>query len=416
MKNEIKKVKKTDAKTGIDSVSKEKISRHKLFSLFIQGAILSFANALISYIMSSYLVQYMDEKYINFVYLVPNVISILLIFYFGKIIRKIGLFSGAILNGIILFLSLYLQVIAKDNIVPIVASLIFYQISSVLSMIFIDYYIEKKATGDLMGNIKGTQWSFLNGAFLIGPLAMGILLSISNFKAVFLLAAFVVMPALYLFFSEFKDEKIKLDKDIKIKFDLKKIIKDKAVFKISIISFILHFFYCWMSIYIPIYMNKDLGLGWDQIGIILAIILLPFAIIQYPAGKIADKYLGEKEMLLLGLLLMAISTIALFFVDGIIMFTLFLFITRVGAALVEIMREIYLFKNITEKDIDKLSFYKAVAPFAYIVGPSLASIVLVFFDTKLMFLLLGGVILSGILVAWRIKDTKVNFKSKFLEM
>ena len=111
-----------------------------------------------------------------------------------------------------------------------------------------------------------------------------------------------------------------------------------------------------MVVFTPIYMNKVLGLTWDKVGIISALILLPFVIFQYPAGKIADKYWGEKELLFLGILIMGISTIGLFFTHSIWAFVGLLFCTRIGASIIEIMREVYLYKNLNAGNIDCLLY------------------------------------------------------------
>ena len=39
--------------------------------------------------------------------------------------------------------------------------------------------------------------------------------------------------------------------------------------------------------------------------------LIPFVLIEYPAGWLADKYLGETEMLTLGFVIIGIAVLAL---------------------------------------------------------------------------------------------------------
>jgi len=147
----------------------------------------------------------------------------------------------------------------------------------------------------------------------------------------------------------------------------------------------------------------------------MSIVLIPFIIFQYPAGKVADKYLGEKELLMISTLILGVSTIALFFVKNVFWFTLILFLTRIGASILEIIREVYLYKNLDASNIDLISFYKLVSPLSWVIGPMLSSILLNIFDMKYLFLILGIIILVvGIPVLWNLKDTKVNFKSKII--
>lgn len=415
-KKEKKLIKKEIEKTEkIIESEIEFIRKKKLKSLFIQGAFFSFASALLSYTLSSYLSKFINDKYVSLVYLIPNIVSVVLIFFFGKIIKRFGIFRAALIDIIILISSLVLQIFIKQEAFFVIFTIILYQISSSLSFVFIDYYVEKYSLDGSTGDTKGLQWTLKNLTFLFGPIIAGFILSKLGFDFIFGLSALMIIPPMILFIKSFKN--IKITKTRTVSINMKKILKNDSIFRISIVSFLLNLFYCWMAIYIPIYMNKDLNLNWDMIGIIIGIILIPFVIIQYPAGKIADKWLGEKELLITGFIVMSVSTFLLFFTKNIIVFTLLLFTTRIGASMVEIMREVYLYKKVSTKNIDLISFYKTMSPSAYIVGPILASIILTFFEIKSLFLFLGVILLvSSILVLWNLKDTKVNFKSKFIEM
>ncbi len=394
---------------------KEFIRKTKLKLLFIQGAFFSFASALLSYVISSYLSDYIQDKYVSIVYLISNIFCFLIVFNFGKIIKKIGLFKSVIFNMLILFLSLILQLIIKQNIFTIASTIILYQITSALVYVFMDYYVEKYSLDGSTGDTKGLQLTIMNFTFLLGPLSAGFLLERFGFSFLFFLSIIFTIPTFFIFIKHFKNIKITGTKTIKIK--LKKVLKNNAVFRISIVSLILNTFFCLVNIYTPIYMSKNLGLSWDKIGIILAIILIPFIIFQYPAGKIADKYLGQKELLITSIIVMGVSTCALFFTKNVITFTIALFFTRVGASVVEIMRDVHFYKNINSRSLDFLCFYKSMTSFAYIIGPIISSLILTFFNIKFLFLFLGIIIvISGVLVLWNLKDTKVNFKSKFIEM
>ncbi len=415
-KAEKKIIKKEIEKTeDIIASEVEFIRKKKLGSLFVQGAFFSFATALLSYILSSYLARFIDEKYVSLVYLLPNIIAVILIFFFGKIIKKFGIFKVALFNMILLMFSLISQIFIKQEAFFVIFTIILYQITSSIFFVFVDYYVEKYSVDGTTGNTKGIQWTLMNLTFLFGPLVAGILLSKLGFDFVFGLSAIMTLPTIFLFVKSFKNIKITHTRTVSI--NIKKVLKNDSIVRISIVSFLLNLFYCWMAIYVPIYMNKTLGLEWNKIGIIIGIILIPFVIIELPAGKIADKWLGEKELLMTGFIIISISTFLLFFTTNIIVFTLLLFTTRIGASAIEIMREVYLYKKVSTKNIDLISFYKIMSPLAYIVGPILASIILTFSDMKVLFLYLGVILLvTGLSVLWGLKDTKVNFKSKFIEM
>jgi MFS family permease len=52
--------------------------------------------------------------------------------------------------------------------------------------------------------------------------------------------------------------------------------------KVFLSSFVLQFFFATMAIYSPLYLNQHLGIGWDKIGLIIAIMMLPFVFFFYP--------------------------------------------------------------------------------------------------------------------------------------
>ena len=391
----------------------EKFKKSILMSLFLQGAFFSFSSAILSYVLSSYIEKFIDSSYVGVVYLIPNIISIILIFYFGKIIKKFGIYKAYIFDIVLLFLSLFLQAFIDKNIIYILFLLVIYQSTMALSWVFIDYYVEKYSTDSSTGNTKGLQWTIINATFIFGPFFSGFMVQYLGYEAIFLLASLMIIPPIIFVVKNFKNIKIAHEENTKI--NIKEVYKNKAVFKISIVNFLLNFFYCWMTIFTPLYMNKVLNLTWDKIGVITALILLPFIIFQFPAGKIADKYLGEKELLMISILILGLSTIGLFFVKDVFWFILILFTTRIGASVLEIMREVYLYKNINAQNVDLISFYKILSPLSWVVGPALSTILLSIFEMKYLYLILGLTILFvGIPILWNLKDTKVNFKSKII--
>jgi MFS family permease len=76
--------------------------------------------------------------------------------------------------------------------------------------------------------------------------------------------------------------------------------------------------------------------------------LLPFVFVQFPLGRLADKKWGEKEILSLGFIIVAIATGLISFISGgsMILWMTILFITRIGAATIEIMCDTYFFKKV----------------------------------------------------------------------
>ena len=155
--------------------------------------------------------------------------------------------------------------------------------------------------------------------------------------------------------------------------------RNKNLFRAYGISFLLQFFYAWMVIYTPIYLSIHLGFSWKEIGIIFAIMLLPFIILDIPLGKFSDK-IGERKMLMFGFTIASLATLSLFFIQihAVWIWALLLFITRIGAANIEVMSEAYFFKHIKPEEEQFIQVYRSSSPVAYILGPLLAFVVFIF--------------------------------------
>ncbi len=163
-----------------------------------------------------------------------------------------------------------------------------------------------------------------------------------------------------------------------------------------------------MVVYSPIYLNKNIGFSWEEIGVILVIMLLPFPLIQYPLGKMTDRKYGERTIMAIGFAIMGIATIFLSFFDvkDLAVWVILFLVTRIGAATAEIMMEIYLFKSISTSDASILSSFRITRPASFFFSSSIMIIGLMFFDFRTMFAVIGVFSLLALLPTLTIKDLK----------
>ena len=173
-------------------------------------------------------------------------------------------------------------------------------------------------------------------------------------------------------------------------------------------QFVMRIFFSWMVIYMPIYLISRIGFSWAEFGIMTFIVLIPFALFELPAGKIADRYLGEQELLSLGFFIAALFTVFLSFIEtnNFVFWAAVLFTIRIGVSLVEIMTESYFFKHVSSNDNNTISFFRMMRPAAYIAGPIIATIALTFLDFKFIWIILGFILLYGLRFSFAIQDTR----------
>jgi len=188
-----------------------------------------------------------------------------------------------------------------------------------------------------------------------------------------------------------------------------KFLKNKNLFRAYGLSILLHLFYAWMVIYTPIYLSAHLDFSWWEICVIFAVMLLPFLIIPFPLGKYADK-LGERKMLMAGFLIASLSTLLLFFMEEqrVLMWAVLLFITRVGAASIEVMSDAYFFKHIKPENEEMVGVYRTASPLAYILGPMVAFVVFMLVPSfNFIYPVLAVIMLYGAYLASTIRKSDI---------
>jgi MFS family permease len=377
-----------------------------LFILYIAGFIVSLRAALPSYITSSFLSSLVGEKLIGYLFAAGSTITIILFYFTPRILRKFGNYKTCLALAFLSMATLLGVALLKNH-----ASVIFlFVVSSAASTVVglcLDIFIEHDSTNMVTGNIRGIYLATLNTAWLISPFLSALVLSAFNYQSVFFIAALMMIPFLIVIYSRLKNFVDPEYTDFALWQTVKELSQKRDVRFITVANFLLQFFYAWMTIYTPLYLHTHIGFDWLSIGEIFTVMLVPFVILEAPLGKLADQRLGEKEMLTGGFVIMALSTAILAFVTSknIFIWAALLFITRVGAAMVETMCDTYFFKKIGDKDANLISLYRSMVPIVYVISPIVATILLIFMPMAALFVVLGIMMLCGLHYSLGIKDT-----------
>jgi len=284
------------------------------------------------------------------------------------------------------------------QIIPI---FIFYFTLNYLIIFALDELVQIFSKNSNLGRVRGLFLSFINLAWVISQAISMEILSRFSFP-IFYLVAFSIMAIFFLVaFVGLKDlADPRYDKILAWQ-SLKNFFADKNLARAYKMNFLLQFFYVWMVIYTPIYLYAHLGFNWKEISMIFTVMLLPFVLIQFPLGRYSDK-VGEKKILLLGFLIASVATLSLFFIKRheIWIWALALFSTRVGAAIIEVMSDVYFFKHIKKENDEFIAIYRNTAPVSYVLAPLVAFIAFGFTPSfNFIFIILGALMLYGVYVA-----------------
>ncbi len=375
--------------------------------IFLTGFLFSIPLALTSYINSSFLEKYLTDYEVSILYIVSSVITILGLLAMPKVLTRLGNRRTSFCLAVSSLASL-LMLAFIDNIFFVIAAFIIYFSSLNFLIATLDIFIEDFSKNASVGKLRGMYLTILNLAWVISQVVSGSIIAKSSFTGIYLFSAFFMILVSLIFIYSLKDFKDPIYKKVPVLKTIKYFKKNKNILKIYLVNFILKFFFVWMVIYTPIYLNRDMGFGWDKIGLIFTIMLLPFVILTYPLGRLSDK-IGEKKMLLIGFAISAFATLLIPFIKEPVFWVWagILFATRVGAATIEIMSESYFFKMVKEEDADVISFFRNTNSLSYIIAPLVALPILFFVPHfQYIFFILSTILLTGLYITLRIKDVK----------
>lgn len=358
------------------------------------------------YIHSSYLSEIVGPKYVGLLFILGSLVTIGSLFWAEKVIRRYGN-TRVMLGSLIGQFFIYIMLALSKEPLLIIPVFILGQALTRALLFNIDIFLESLSANETTGANRGIFLTITSTVVVIMPFLAGSILTRGGYEHIYILSALSLIPVWLLVFFYFRGFKERYNMPVSAIDSLKKVVNSKNLRNIFTANLILRVFYAGMVIYSPIYLQETIGFGWDKIGLMFSIMLLPFVLFELPLGKLADKLTGEKEILIIGFTLSGLSTIALFFLErpSFALWASILFLTRVGASFIEIMTETYFFKKIDASNSDILALYRIVDPFAYILAPALGLLAFYFGGLKIIFLLLGFLMLGGVWSASKIKDT-----------
>ncbi len=381
--------------------------RSTLFVLYIIGFIFAFTSSIPAYVNSSFIKSLTNEQVVGFFYTASSILGLTFLLLIPKVLKKYGNYKVTLFLTTLYFLN-FLGLAFFQNIFLVLAC--FLLSGSIATIIYfnLDVFIEHNSLNIKTGGIRSIYLTCINLAWLFSPWLAGTIISGSSYRGIYFVTALIMVPVILVIHSNLKGFKDPEYKIFNLFETIRSISDNKNIKNIIFSAFLLQLFYSWMVVYTPIYLNQYIGFNWAEIGIIFSIMLLPFIIIQIPLGYLADKTLGEKEILALGFVIIAISTsiIPLINNKSIFVWSIVLFITRVGAAMVEVMNDTYFFKKVSDKNLNLINLYRTVTPMAYIITPTVAATFMMFVPMNNIFYILGLVMILGLGNGLAIKDTK----------
>ncbi|MDO8590663.1 MAG: MFS transporter [bacterium] len=386
----------------------KKTLQSSVFVIYLLGFIFTLHYTLPVYINSTFLSHFTTERLVGILYVTASIITIGTFAFVPKILRWFGNYRTTLGLLLIEFISLLGLALTKNSALIIILFITSFIAIAVIGF-NIDVFLERFSKNAVTGKIRGTLLSTSNIAWIISPLIASFILADGDYWKIFLASAIILLPIFFLLHNHLKNFEDPEYKLISIKNTFREITGDKNVYSIFVVGFLLQFFYSWMVIYTPIYLYTYIGFSWREIGVMFSIMLLPFILTEAPLGKLADSRWGEKEVMSVGFIVIAIATGMIAFIQtkSFLLWTVLLFISRIGASMVEIMSETYFFKKVDSSRANVIGMFRTMRPFAYVISPLLTTLLFAFsLSIKHIFIVLAIIMFLGLHWSLELKDTK----------
>lgn len=385
--------------------------KRRMIPLYAATLLLIFHSFLVAYINSSFLEQFIPTASVGTIYTIGAALSVLIFLFVSRVLHRVGNFKLSLTLIILNFIAITGMAFADELRVAVPLFLV-HLISVPLILFNLDVFMEEQI-GNNEGTTGGKRGLLLTLSSLIGaisPLVSSLLIdsATNSFSYAYILSASALVPVMCILLFYFRDFSDPEYDEIDLFSAIRTFWEQANVRNVFLTHFTLQMFFMLMVIYTPLYLTGVIGLSWAEFGVIMLFAQLAYVILEYPIGLIADKYIGEKEMMGFGFLIMAISVSWMAFVSvaSVLVWSIIMFTTRVGASLVEATSESYFFKQTKSNDAQVISFFRLTRPLSYVVGALFASLSLLYLPFNLLFVVFAALMIPALFLTLNIEDSK----------
>ncbi len=381
---------------------------HPRVILSVGNFFFAISSGLTVYIIFPFLSTLMPAAHAGLVVALGGALALLSFTFLPALVARYGAQEVAIVAGLSEMIALFALAIAP-GVVP--AALLIILMLALQPFIAYELDLLLEATVTERKTVAEVRTAFLtawNVGICAAPLLLGALLDDSNaYGRIFIAAGGAFVPFIVLFVAR------NLPRGVPPRLShlsdtFSHVVHNRDLSAVTFAHLLLYLFFTWAPLYVPVYLHSVLGIPWTTLGWMFSVILIPYVLIEYPAGWLADRFLGDKKLLFLGFILAGGAFAALGTLSAgssVSLILTILIISRVGAALIESMTVGHFFRRVSSSDIGSMSFFRGVWPLASIIAPLIGSAILYFGDYQTLFVLTGGfIVIAGALSAAMIKD------------
>lgn len=391
--------------------SKENFQRGRIRLLSGISFLLGFLDAFLLYVLSSYFLGVVDASRVSWFYLIAFGLVLLFLMRLQPLVHRLGSVRLLLLLLVSLISCSFFLTSQNPSWIGALV-LVTFMVCSNMVWSVMDILVEDFSADQVSGRIRGFYLTVLNLGLLLAPWLSTQTLDTSSYPGIFLVLGLGYSLAFLIVLASLREHTTIKLQPIAFLQSMRRALGNKNITIIYFLSWMLEFFYVIMIIYAPLFLLSR-GLDWQEIGVVFTIMLIPFVLIQYPLGILADKVWGEKELLILSLVIMALATGIFGSMEeghSVLIWGVVLFATRIGAAALEVLRDAYFYKQIGPEDTDMVALFRTTRPVANIIGAFLALAFLVWFPVESLFFLVAFLATLAAFLACFLRDTDPESK------
>jgi MFS family permease len=377
--------------------------------IFVANMFLSLSYATVLYVNSSFLGQFFNRVGVGALFLIAALANILVFLAIPKLLEWFSTRSLFVFILIIICLAL-VGLIFSTKTVSVAFFFVVYGGLFFTAYYCLDLFLEERTINRRTGGIRGLYLTLQSVAIASAPIFLTIFTPESQFGLIYLVSlSFLIIPIILatIFFKKYAHGAIRVNARTKPMFPIRKWWLNGSLRRATLARLALESFYAVMIIYTPIYLHEIIGFSWAELGIIFPIMLLPFVLLEWPVGVLADRSLGEKEIMSFGFFIAGMALIIMPFLDKIIVtWIVILFLSRVGASLIEISTESHFFKHVNSIDVTFIEIFRLARPVGIILGASIGALTIKVASFEMIYFVLAVIIFVGLIQSIGLKDTK----------
>ena len=372
--------------------------------LAVIGFIVALASSLIDTVWAVYMNSFLNNiPLVGFLSAGLTILALLSYFIFIPFIEKNKKSRIYVLSLILMAATFILFAINRDFYIFIILAVIFTVLITIKITSF-GIIVKDRCSEKQLPRNEGLVYTFLNIAWVVGPLIAGYISEKFGISTIFLLSAiFILIAALVFKISRIRDSHIKKKVDKNMIKNFLEFFEDRGRVQAYIMGASVGLWWILVYLFMPLYIiTNHLDTLW--VGYFLFAVAVPLIIFEFPFSKFSAK-IGFKKVFRIGFSILTLISLACFFIDNVYVVLGLFVLASLGMALLEPTTEAYFFE-VTE-DSEESRFYgpyNTTLEVSHFIGKISVSVLLIFFSFKYVFLLYAFFMLLFVIISFKIKD------------